>query len=139
VVRKGETLSSIAAQHGMDIGTLKRINRLKTSSVQRGVRLSITKASVASLPTDKMNARAVRNPRSKTKRPVAAYAKKPSQKAVKRYHTVRRGETLSGIATKYGKNVKSLREINRLKGQGVQRGMRLRISLGTTGAVPLST
>lgn len=138
VVRKGDTLLSIAAKHGMDIGTLKRINRLKTARVQRGMRLSIAEPSVASLPTDKTNARGVRNPRSKTGGSAVTYVKKPSQKAVKRYHTVRKGETLSGIATKYGKKIQSLKEINRLKGDRVHRGMRLRISFREIKAAPLS-
>jgi membrane-bound lytic murein transglycosylase D len=134
VVRKGETLSSIAAKHGMNVWTLKRINRLKTNRVKWGTRLSIT--SVATLPTHERNARTIRNPRSKNEGPVATVSK-PIPKTVKRYHTVRKGETLSGIATKYRKNVRFLKEINNLKGNHVRQGMRLRISSKDTGALPL--
>ncbi|HAR94918.1 MAG TPA: lytic transglycosylase [Deltaproteobacteria bacterium] len=135
VVRKGETLSSIARKHGMELAALKRINRLKTSHVQRGMRLSILETSASSPPIDKKNAKAVGNSRPKAKEATASYTKKPSQKAVKRYHTVRKGETLSGIAAKYGKNIESLREINGLRGNRVQQGMRLRISFREIGEV----
>lgn len=44
------------------------------------------------------------------------------------YHTIRRGETLSTIARKYGLSVRALRELNGLKGNKITAGKRLRVS-----------
>lgn len=99
VVQKGETLSAIAAKYGMDVGTLKRVNRLKTDHIEGGKKLSL-----------------------------AGYVRKAPQQSSKKYHRVQRGDTLSRIAEKYGKSVSTLRKMNRLKGNHIQRGMRLRVS-----------
>ena len=44
------------------------------------------------------------------------------------YHTIRRGETLSTIARKYGITVTTLRELNNLKGNNITAGKKLRVS-----------
>lgn len=48
-----------------------------------------------------------------------------------RYHTVRRGETLFGIAQKYGTSISKLRGLNKLtKAQRIQPGQKLLIAQG---------
>ncbi|OQP31816.1 MULTISPECIES: N-acetylmuramoyl-L-alanine amidase AmiB [Pantoea] len=49
-------------------------------------------------------------------------------------HTVTRGETLSGIAAKYGVSMGTLRELNRLKRDVVWVGQRLKVPAGSTVA-----
>jgi membrane-bound lytic murein transglycosylase D len=44
------------------------------------------------------------------------------------YHTIKRGETLSTIARKYGITVTALRELNGLKGNNITAGKKLRVS-----------
>jgi membrane-bound lytic murein transglycosylase D len=100
VVKKGETLSSIAAQYGVDVRMLKRVNQLKTDRIEWGKRLSL-----------------------------AGHERKVSQQEQKKYYRVQNGDTLSGIAEKYGKSVRTLRNMNRLKNNRIQKGMRLRIAL----------
>lgn len=45
-----------------------------------------------------------------------------------RYHTIRRGDTLSTIARKYGVTVNQLKKWNGLKGSAIRAGKRLRVS-----------
>jgi membrane-bound lytic murein transglycosylase D len=52
-------------------------------------------------------------------------AAKPSGKAT--YHKVRKGDTLGGIAKKYGVSVAQLRRVNNLKGNNIAVGKNLRI------------
>ena len=44
-----------------------------------------------------------------------------------RYHTVKKGETLSSVARKYGISVKKLKELNGLKKDTITVGQRLRV------------
>jgi membrane-bound lytic murein transglycosylase D len=99
VVKRGETLSTIAVNYGMDVGTLKRVNQLKTDRIKQGKKLSL-----------------------------AGYVTKAPQQAPKKYYRVQRGDTLSRIAEKYGKSVETLKKMNHLKDNHIQRGMRLRVS-----------
>jgi len=110
-VKKGETLSSIAAKYDMDVKMLKHINRLKTDRIESGKRLSL-----------------------------ASYVRKYPQRSTKRYHRVVRGDTLSKIAEKYGKSVRTLRKMNHLKNNRIIRGMRLRVAFsGLTSDTNLPT
>ncbi len=111
VVKKGETLSSIAAQYGIDVMKLKRINRLKKDRIEQGKRLSL-----------------------------AGHIRKVPQQKQKSYYRVQKGDTLSDIAEKYGKSVRTLRYMNRLKNNRIQTGMRLRVAFsGLTSDTNLPT
>lgn len=99
VVKRGETLSVIAARYDVDVRTLKRINGLKTDRINRGKRLTLV-----------------------------SYTKKASQVTRRKYHLVQSGDTLSRIAEKYGKNVQVIRNMNGLQNNRIQKGMRLRVS-----------
>ena len=50
------------------------------------------------------------------------------RKTVTKYHKVRRGESLSVIARKYGVTVSSIKRANGLRGDGIQRGQLLKIT-----------
>ncbi len=99
VVKRGETLSTIAAKYGLSVRTLKRINSLKTDRIYQGRKLTLVSS-----------------------------VRKVSRSAAKKYHTVRKGDTLSLIGKKYGKSVRALMNMNRLKSSRIQKGMRLRVS-----------
>ena len=49
----------------------------------------------------------------------------PASKAV--YHRIRNGETLGGIAARYGVSVSQLRRLNGIKGNNIRAGKSLRI------------
>lgn len=51
----------------------------------------------------------------------------PTAKPAEQIHTVRRGESLSGLAKKYGLPMSVLRSHNRLKSDNIQIGQKLRI------------
>jgi len=113
VVKKGETLSSIAVQYGLDVRMLKRINRLKTDRIERGKRISIS---------------------------LAGHVRNIPKEEQKKYYRVQKGDTLSGIAEKYGKSVRTLRKMNHLKNNRIIKGMRLRVAFsGLTSDTNLPT
>jgi len=95
VVRKGETLSKIADRYGVRISDLRRWNKLGSKSlIKTGQRLSIVE-------------------------PKQNLAKaEPDRSAKKSIHVVRRGESLSQIAKRYGLSVTKLAARNGIGRKG---------------------
>ncbi|HUR95519.1 MAG TPA: LysM peptidoglycan-binding domain-containing protein [Gemmatimonadales bacterium] len=110
-VRRGETLSELADAYGVTVKQLRSWNALGAKgSIRSGQRLR-----VAPPPASRGKAE-VRSSSSAT------------ADAAARVHRVRRGETLSGLAKRYGVSVQSLRDANHLPhGDGLRTGATLRI------------
>ena len=63
--------------------------------------------------------------------PAAPASPKPAASPEKRYHTVQKGETLSGVGAKYGISVEELRKLNNLPAsKSVRTGQKLLVSNG---------
>ncbi|CAN5503241.1 hypothetical protein BH10BAC6_BH10BAC6_02750 [soil metagenome] len=108
-VRKGESLSSIAATYGVDEAQLRRWNNdvLDGSTVFAGTKLRIYSAQT----TDKGSA-----------------APSPDGKRPPKNYVVRRGDTLSEIADKFGLSVTSLMKKNRnLSERTIRAGQTIRL------------
>ena len=59
---------------------------------------------------------------------IKAMKQKRAEQAAMKYHTVRQGDTLSGIAKKYGTSVKNLCRLNNIKETKIlQIGMKIRV------------
>jgi membrane-bound lytic murein transglycosylase D len=108
-VRRGETLSHIAARHGTTVAALRAANRnVQPNRLQIGQRLTVPGA----------GARAAASPP-----PVRAQAA-----AQWRVHRVRSGDTLWGIARRYDVSVQQLRSWNDLGGRSrILPGQRIRV------------
>jgi membrane-bound lytic murein transglycosylase D len=100
-VRHGDTLGSIARKHHVTIAQLKAWNGLKSQRIALNQKLAI------SLPTTHSAERATSHR--------LRVAKNESRKAAKpRRYTVRRGDTLYGIAQRFDVDLDDLRRWNRL-------------------------
>jgi membrane-bound lytic murein transglycosylase D len=110
-VRNGESLWIIAGKYNTTIETLRRLNALsRTTNLRAGQVIRVP------APADSV---AVPGPSMSAPRPVP-----PAGES--RTHVVRRGETLTGIATMYGVSLGSLRSANRLDtGSVLKAGSRL--------------
>jgi membrane-bound lytic murein transglycosylase D len=108
-VRRGETLRLIAGRYGVSQHQLQVWNRLgKGTKLRSGQRLRVSPPDVAV--------------RTKAKAEAKAKAAKDHS------HVVRPGETLSGLARRYGISVQALREANGLSEDAtLKRGARLKI------------
>lgn len=114
LVRKGETLSGIAAHYEVSVADLQRWNHLAPGTpIVAGRRLKVTGAT-ASMPAPARKAPAP--PTSATPGPGGT-------------HLVRSGETLSGVARRYGVTVTALRQANGMGPKDVLRA-------GTTIRIP---
>ncbi|KGA66847.1 N-acetylmuramoyl-L-alanine amidase AmiB domain protein [Yersinia pseudotuberculosis] len=106
-VQRGETLSGIASQYGVSMAVLRQNNTLKNDVVWVGQRLKV--------PASGSTVTAV-------KPKTAAVAK---SKPIK--HQVKRGDTLSAIAARYGVSMSEIERVNKIKSGNVQLGQTLTI------------
>lgn len=102
IVSAGENLGSIARQHGTSVAVITQMNNIKPSSTI--------------YPGDKL-----RVPRGKA----------PAEVKM-RSHKVRRGDTLSGLALKYGVSVRDIADANGM-------GSKLTIRTGETLRIPYAS
>jgi membrane-bound lytic murein transglycosylase D len=107
-VRRGETLSHIAARHGVTVAALRSAN----NNVQ---------------PTRLRAGQSLRIPAGGSAVRTASTAA-PSRAASARYHQVRRGENLTVIARRYNTTVNRLQSLNNLgRNSQIIAGQRLRV------------
>ncbi|EKN6244139.1 N-acetylmuramoyl-L-alanine amidase AmiB [Yersinia enterocolitica] len=109
-VQRGETLSGIASQYGVSMAVLRQNNTLKNDVVWMGQRLKIPASGVTV---------AAAAPKA------VAKAKPSKSQPVK--HQVKRGDTLSAIAARYGVSMSEIERANKIKSGNVQLGQTLTI------------
>ncbi|WP_049613522.1 N-acetylmuramoyl-L-alanine amidase AmiB [Yersinia pekkanenii] len=106
-VQRGETLSGIASQYGVSMAVLRQNNTLKNDVVWVGQRLKVP-----------VSGRTV-----SVAAPKAQVVAK--NKPIK--HQVKRGDTLSAIAARYGVSMSEIERANKIKSGNVQLGQTLTI------------
>jgi len=156
VVRRGDTLSGIAARYGIDEATLKQWNSIgEEQSILVGQRLRLTEPAPEPEPVgpvhtvrygetlggiatrygvalaEVMALNEITNAsRIEVGQPIRlpVGARETPKPRLARYHTVRRGETLSHIARKYRVSVRGLMRLNNISDPSLIRiGQRLRL------------
>lgn len=122
-VRKGETLSRIAARYGVSVSAISRANKMSNiNRIYVGMSLVIPRGGSAPSSTQ-----------------VAA---KPRSRTTVSIHTVRRGDTLSAIASRYGTSVTTLRALNSLSSSRIYVGQKLKVrgsARSSSGTVATAT
>jgi membrane-bound lytic murein transglycosylase D len=114
-VKRGETLSEIGRRYGLDVGTLRTANNLRSNLLRVGQDLLIP---ISSRP---LTVAAVRT----TYRSSDAHTAKRGDAVI---HRVRRGDTLSSIARRYNVMVHQLAKWNFISVNGILRlGQKLKI------------
>lgn len=134
VVKKEATKTAPKAAPEEDLSHLTPYERLKrhmdkqTSSEETSFYETSLKELSADQPSDAVTNTAVVAKHTETP---SASPKKTSNTTTNRepkYHTVRKGETLSAIATKYKVSVKQLQDWNKVSPKTLQAGKKLRVS-----------
>ncbi len=118
-VKRGETPGGIARRYGVRTAALQAANGLRKSSrIRVGQVLKIP-------PRDGGGAVRVASAPSSPKKSTAAA--KPAAKKKYFSHKVQSGQTLHGIARRYGTNVRSIQAANSLSGSRIKPGQVLKI------------
>ena len=119
-VRRGDTLSSIAARRNLPVEEIMNANNLNSDFIKAGQELV--------LPI--IDSKAVKNNSS-------AKIKEANSSSKQIVHQVQRGDALSSIARLYGTNVDAIRRANNLSGDRIFAGDKLIITDYQRGPVSL--
>lgn len=115
VVRRGETLSGIAAQYGVSMSEIMQTNGIRNANrIQVGQRLTIPARSSRTTSTSSAASTGITSNTGGTS-------------GVCYTHTIRWGDTLSSIARHYGVTVESIKQANGLFSFLIFPGRRLKI------------
>jgi membrane-bound lytic murein transglycosylase D len=123
-VRRGENLTVVAEEYGVTVSQLRTWNALgPNDGIRAGQRIRVAPPRAKrSAPGSTSTVRVA----TSGSNPPTASAAAPS--AASRTHTVRRGETLIGLAKRYGVSVQALRDANGLTGRdGLRAGATIKI------------
>lgn len=123
-IRSGDSLSTIASQFGVSVSDLRKWNNLRSSRIRAGNFLLVR-------PPSGTLASASPEPATSVSRPSSS----PSGSG--RY-TVRRGDTLGGIAERYGTSAAKLRAWNGIRGSTIRPGQELIVRQSASGTRPTS-
>lgn len=113
-VQRGESLRSIADDHGISVAKLKSVSGISSSAEL--------------IAGQKIKVPAGTNATQKTKADKKRKSEKETAKAVT--HTVKKGESVWDIAHDYGVTVGALRRANGIKGNDIKAGQKLTIPEG---------
>ena len=119
-VRRGDSLSVIARRFGTTVGAIKRMNGLRGSRIHPGQVLKLSDSPQVPKPPA--------NPRPTTSAKAQAPPGSPQPPASQpKLYRVRRGDSLTIIARRFGTSVGEIRRANRLKGSRILAGQKLKI------------
>ena len=152
-VKRGETLQSISRKYRVQVAELKRWNRIRRNSLQRGQRLVVYKdvkvtvrpTLVASRKAEKeqvktdTTAEVILASNEESEDTSADYQETAAVTKVKQKkssHTVRRGETLESISRKYDVEISELRQWNNIRRSAIRGGQKLIVYKEVKEAAP---
>lgn len=134
-VGKKETLATVAKKYGTSVSNLAVANNLSIKSqLKPGSKLMIPRKSsasslLASKSSQSFQSSAASSERSVVEPITTEAAPRATQKRIvsTKSHKVKKGETLAGIAKKYGTTITALKKMNRLNKGVLQYGQTLKV------------
>lgn len=113
--KRGERLSNIAKKHKISVNQLRQVNDLPRNK-------KLSKTLYLLVPTKSASSKAIN---------VAKLSKQKTKVVRKRSrhikHRIKRGETLSTLARKYGTNTRAIMKMNRLKSTRIKAGQIIKV------------
>jgi Cell wall-associated hydrolases (invasion-associated proteins) len=125
-VRKGETLSGIADKFGVSVSQLKKWNGLSKNKVKPGTYLTVQ---ITEKEAPVKEAKAETTPKTSKKETINEEEQASKTATTRKTYKVRKGDTLSGIADKFGVSVTQLKKWNGLSKSKVKPGTYLTVQM----------
>ncbi|SIT69254.1 C40 family peptidase [Edaphobacillus lindanitolerans] len=125
-VKRGDTLSRIAANNGMSVANIKKLNNLKGDLILVGQKLKLSSSASTSSSTSAKAPAQTSKPSSPAKAPAKLATGSQTYRVVS-------GDTLSKIAARHKTTVKNLQALNNLSGTTIYVGQTLKVN-GTAKA-----
>jgi membrane-bound lytic murein transglycosylase D len=131
--RRGESLATIARQHGITVDQLREANALSNRTTRATTALLVPRQAAPSSGVQFVSyqPQATDTPKREASRPAAsarsAVRDYPRREPVARTHTIQRGDTLYSLARRYNTSVDALRKLNNLKNSSLSAGQRIRV------------
>ncbi|HNW67807.1 MAG TPA: LysM peptidoglycan-binding domain-containing protein, partial [Bacteroidales bacterium] len=137
-VRSGETISKIATRYGLSVAELKKMNKLKSNYLKVGQRLIVgyeysnqpKKEGDNSNNTSPATSSDTTSPNTVTNADKSSETTQVKTTPHQNYtiHSVKKGETLSAIASKYHTTVKKIIALNNIKNiNQIQVGQKIKV------------
>lgn len=141
-VKSGESISKVASRYGCSVADIKKWNKLKKNTLYKGQFLKIYKEVRREVPATTPKEITKPTPITASNDSVNIEQKEISnEKSVEfkeitttvsaKYHKVKKGETLSSIASKYRVSQNNLKTWNNLRSSKIMVGQSLRINAPT--------
>jgi len=119
-VKRGDSLIKIAKKFGVSVKEIKRANKLKGNKIFAGQRLKIPVYGIVKKKSIK---------KSYTRSKYPRLVKEKVKRRVIVIYRVRRGDSLIKIARRFRTSVKEIKRINRLRGNLIRVGQKLKIPI----------
>jgi membrane-bound lytic murein transglycosylase D len=115
-IKSGETITAIAERYKVPASSIRKWNNLKGNKIIAGTNLKIYSDAGVNDVSDNNSTN------STNKKSVKKTVKKSEN-----YYSVKRGDSLFSIAKKYGLTVEDLRSMNKIQGNKLNKGQKLKI------------
>ena len=113
-VKSGDSLSKIASKHGTTYQNIMKLNNLKGTTIYVGQKLKVS---------GKVSSGGSTNSNNTTSKPSTG-----GSSSSKSTYTVKSGDSLSKIASKFGTTYQNIMKLNNLKGTTIYVGQKLKVS-----------
>lgn len=134
-VKKGDTLSSISKKSGVPIEKIKELNNLKSNKLSVGQKIVLKNEEII-VNVDNQQVVAVKTESEEKYEEDNVSAAQPQRIIINKYHTIRKGESLSTIAKKYKTTVASIKKLNNLKSNTIKPGKTIIVARITKEIIP---
>lgn len=122
VVKKGETLSTIAKKYHVTVKQLKTWNNLKSDNLKIGQKLVVYSSGAPAKQSQQANSN-TGSGKNESSKPSASSSPQQTEKI----HVVKKGETLDKISKMYKCSIADLKKWNNLKTNTIKIGQKLKV------------
>ena len=124
VVKRSETLGSIARSYGISVRDIQTMNKMKSTKLRLGQELIIPAKAIRTAPA---------SPSAKKRLPM------PEASLQQKYHRVQRGDTLWDLSKRYNVSVSDLKSWNDIDRSTLRPGSRLKLHAAVANPIPSRT